>query len=178
MPPKIPSAKEKAKTYAKTMLTKSSNKLASLVADEKCTLEELEAVMEDFDKKLIEYDEKQMEASLEIEDEEQLIADAEAGCDYRDKVLTPRAPATVLFKKLSPKEADGESVKTTPTEQAAQMGGKLPKLELETFDGGSDGFIRWTPWWEHYESVIHTNERMTCVVKFTYLRTILTGVDL
>ena len=175
MPPKAVSAKEKAKTYAKTLLTKSSNKLAGLVADEKCSLEELESAMEDFDKKLSEYDEKQMEASLEIEVEEDLIADAEAGIDYRDKILIPRAPATVLFKKLSPKETDGESVKTTPTEQAAHMGGKLPKLELETFDGGADGFIKWTPWWEHYDSVIHSNERMTEVVKFTYLRSILTG---
>ena len=175
MPPKVASPSERARTYAKTMLTKVSNKLSAVVekGDGAC-IDELESVIEDFDKKLSDYDERQREASLEIEDEADMVADAEAGFTYREKVLIPRAPATKLFKKLSPKPTDDESLRTAPTE-AAHMGGKLPKLELETFHGGVDGFLKWTPWWEHYDSVIHSNERMTDVVKFTYLRTILSG---
>ena len=48
----MPSPKEKARTYSKIMLTKVSNKLAALVQkDEAASIEELESVMEDFDKK-------------------------------------------------------------------------------------------------------------------------------
>ena len=54
MPPKVASPSERARTYAKTMLTKVSNKLSAVVekGDTAC-IDELESVIEDFDKKTL-----------------------------------------------------------------------------------------------------------------------------
>lgn len=50
---------------------------------------------------------------------------------------------------------------------------KLPKLELTTFDGT---FINWLPFWENFQSLIDSNEGLSEVDKFSYLKTALKGV--
>ena len=49
---------------------------------------------------------------------------------------------------------------------------KLPKLTLPRFDGRLD---RWTTFWDSFESAIHTNNDLSDVDKFNYLRSLLEG---
>ena len=43
---------------------------------------------------------------------------------------------------------------------------KLPKLELQTFDGK---LMEWQEFWDSFESAIHNNQALSNVQKFTYL---------
>jgi len=52
---------------------------------------------------------------------------------------------------------------------------KLPKLTLPHFNGNQ---VRWTAFWDSYESVIHSNDELTEVDKFNYLRSLLEGSGL
>ena len=49
---------------------------------------------------------------------------------------------------------------------------KLPKLSLMTFNGDP---TQWTPFWESFESTIHTNTNLADIDKFKYLQRSLTG---
>ncbi|XP_042147414.1 uncharacterized protein LOC121836553 [Ixodes scapularis] len=60
---------------------------------------------------------------------------------------------------------------TTQTQsRAGQL--KLPKLELQRFDGEK---LNWLPFWEQFRQAIHDNIELSGVEKFLYLRTVLTG---
>ena len=48
----------------------------------------------------------------------------------------------------------------------------LPKLNITKFDGHS---LHWKEFWESFEVSIHTNDVLSPVDKFNYLRTLLTG---
>ncbi|XP_040078996.1 uncharacterized protein LOC115317588 [Ixodes scapularis] len=60
---------------------------------------------------------------------------------------------------------------TTQTQNpAGQL--KLPKLELQRFDGEK---LNWLPFWEQFRQAIHDNIELSGVEKLLYLRTVLTG---
>lgn len=49
---------------------------------------------------------------------------------------------------------------------------KLPKLTLPHFSGNP---IKWTAFWDSYESAIHSNDELSEVDKFNYLHSLLEG---
>ena len=49
---------------------------------------------------------------------------------------------------------------------------KLPKISLETFSGNPQ---KWQSFWDCFESLIHSNEDLTHIDKFNYLRSTLSG---
>ena len=49
---------------------------------------------------------------------------------------------------------------------------KLPKISLPHFRGNP---IRWTAFWDCFESAIHRNDRLSHIDKFNYLRSLLEG---
>ena len=49
---------------------------------------------------------------------------------------------------------------------------KLPKLTLPHFNGN---LTKWTAFWDSYESAIHSNDELSEVDKFNYLRSLLEG---
>ena len=50
---------------------------------------------------------------------------------------------------------------------------KLPKISLSRFNGRP---VNWIPFWDSYESAIHSNHVLSGVDKFNYLRSLLDGV--
>lgn len=66
-----------------------------------------------------------------------------------------------FFKKQS------ESRKVTNTTNV-----KLPKLEIRSFNGEK---IRWIEFWDSFESAVHTNENISEIDKFNYLKSKLVG---
>ena len=58
---------------------------------------------------------------------------------------------------------------------AAQPGGstlKLPKLEIEKFDGR---ILKWQEFWDSFSAAVHNNTRLQNIEKFTHLRSKLCG---
>ena len=51
-------------------------------------------------------------------------------------------------------------------ELSYRRGFKLPKFVLQKFDGG---ILRWKQFEESFEAVVHENERISNIEKFTYL---------
>ena len=49
---------------------------------------------------------------------------------------------------------------------------RLPKLQLKRYSGDPKN---WQEWWDSFEAVIHSNDRISEVEKFTHLRSLLEG---
>lgn len=62
----------------------------------------------------------------------------------------------------------------TPTPTVAHTSDrvKLPKISLPHFRGNS---VRWTAFWDSFNSAIHSNDRLSEIDKFNYLRSLLEG---
>ena len=75
-----------------------------------------------------------------------------------------------LEKALSNKASVDGSARARSNNQA---GIRLPKLELRKFNGN---FQDWNAWWDSFESAIHTNNSISMVDKFNYLRTLVTDI--
>ena len=59
-----------------------------------------------------------------------------------------------------------------PTPTAAADRVKLPKISLPHFHGD---LLRWTAFWDSFESAVHSNDRLSVIEKFNYLRSLLEG---
>ena len=59
-----------------------------------------------------------------------------------------------------------------PTSTTAPDRVKLPKISLPHFRGE---LLRWTAFWDSFESAVHSNSRLSEIDKFNYLRSLLEG---
>ena len=59
-----------------------------------------------------------------------------------------------------------------PTSTTAADRVKLPKISLPHFRGD---LLRWTAFWDSFESAVHSNDRLSEIDKFNYLRSLLEG---
>ncbi|XP_070550259.1 uncharacterized protein [Ptychodera flava] len=57
-------------------------------------------------------------------------------------------------------------------EQSTSVAVKLPKLDLNCFDGD---VLKWKEFWDCFESAIHKNPKLSAIEKFNYLRSKLSG---
>ena len=73
----------------------------------------------------------------------------------------------VTESRTIPTETPPTIVATTPTDRV-----KLPKISLPHFRGN---LTRWTAFWDSFHSAIHTNDRLSAIDKFNYLRLLLEG---
>ena len=129
--------------------------LAELVDDEKSTEEDVTAEIRD-------------SARLKAEVTQRLAA-----IDEKLNVVTGTPPqasesgATSSF--LNESQENGHINAATPaTQKSARV--KLPKLEVRKFNGK---LHEWQEFWDSFESAIHTNESLSNVDKFSYLRGLL-----
>lgn len=85
--------------------------------------------------------------------------------------------------RATPPTDSPRSTIETPTRTVPSAGGggsppvhgtkvKLPKLSLPRFSGDP---IKWTAFWDSYESAIHSSDGLSGVDKFNYLRSLLEG---
>ena len=127
----------------------------------KLTLNEKLDTLRKFDSEIIELTpEDGLEGEIQQSDEyKERMYDAVTKIDRVVGTLrTP--PATAVARTSSPA--------ATTHERRAKA--KLPKLSLPHFNGN---LMKWTSFWDSYESAIHNNDELTDVDKFNYLRSLL-----
>ena len=116
---------------------------------------------------------------VEEEDIEEEIADSSEFMDEIDICLTTLEDAT---------RVEAENVVTPPTQSNSSQqdqqvdepghgsgGGskvRLPKLQLPSFDGN---FKDWSAFWDSFDSAINSNQSLTPIERFSYLRASLRG---
>ena len=104
-----------------------------------------------------------------IEAEEEIGAEIESADTYNQRVhdllLTMKAHVT---RGATPPGERRRDPSATVSRQA-----RLPKLNLPVFDGR---LTSWLPFWELYDSAVHSNPELYPIQKFTYLKTLLSGV--
>ena len=75
---------------------------------------------------------------------------------------TPPDPPTTEPRTI-PTESHAAVVTTTPTTDRV----KLPKISLPQFRGN---LMKWTAFWDSFTSAVHTNDQLSEIDKFNYLR--------
>ena len=87
---------------------------------------------------------------------------------------TPADPTAGTLPVVDPPSGEGGGPPRTHPTPPATHGSKvkLPKLTLPHFNGSP---VRWTAFWDSYESAIHHNEELSNVDKFNYLRSLFEG---
>ena len=84
----------------------------------------------------------------------------------------PLGTSLVNSEKESQVQAQ-ESLRTMPHTSASICSSiyhRLPKLDLPVFDGD---VLEWQSFWDSYESAINTNQSLSDVQRFTYLKSLL-----
>ena len=72
----------------------------------------------------------------------------------------------------SPAVASAATVVTAPSESTTYNKPKLPKLTLPRFKGD---LTAWTTFWDLFKSMVHENNGIPKVDKFSYLKSLLEG---
>ena len=158
--------KIRARTAARGWVTRTCTKLEDLCKQEVIDVQAVSEALNDLNERLNNLDNTQSVVELVI-DEEDLDADIEAACVFREKALQCRLLA---LKTLSSFE-DRDEVRSHSSESSTVVEAKLPKLELPTFGGD---IKNWTPFWEQFETVVDRGD-LPDVTKFAYLRSLLEG---
>ena len=90
-----------------------------------------------------------------------------------DKILTQITEAENRAQIFSDKLLERVSeMKMESRRQPEEISTRLPKLEMEKFDGNP---LNYYTFWSQFEAVVDMNKRLTDVEKFNYLRVFLTG---
>ena len=86
-----------------------------------------------------------------------------------ERPATPHAEATRPDEATrTPPEEPTPHADVTPRADSV----KLPKIGLPHFNGD---LMKWTPFWDSFDSAIHQNARLSEIDKFNYLRPLLEG---
>ena len=163
------------RSAAKGWVTRCMRNLEAFVllgAQGNCDVFELEAAIEDFNKRLDVLDEAQyaVEAALPEDVLEQDIANS---ADYREAAVRVKVKAIRLLSSMR-SDSDGSQSghrSTGSMYQDEYQDVRLPKINLPTFDGK---VTEWQSFWERFESGVH-QKRLRDVDKFHYLRSVLEG---
>lgn len=152
----------------------------------KTTIERKRDVINDLDKAILD-GVKSEEIEAEIEDTSAfmdvinltLIAVNEAD---EAGISAGNENGTVESPSQQQQPQNQESVQQVTSEQeihntsglsvGSKVRARLPKLQLSTFDGK---FTEWQSFWDNFESVIDSNEDLSEIDKFSYLRASLRG---
>ena len=130
---------------------------------------------------------------LELTADEGIEAEIDHADQYQENIqrILSKVNKAMLSSRTSTPGGDSargvDPAHTTPTTGASvpPVGGggtppvhgtgtkvKLPKLTLPRFSGNP---LRWTAFWDSYESAVHKSDELSEVDKFNYLRSLLEG---
>ena len=132
---------------------------------------------------------------LELTPDDAIEAEIDHADQYQDniqrilsklnKAITAPAPRTDPIPRTDPTPivppapaAGAPTISDPPVGEraipSAHHGNKvrLPKLTLPHFNGNP---VKWTGFWDSYDSAIHSNDELSEVDKFNYLRSLLEG---
>ena len=116
---------------------------------------------------------------VEDEDIEEEIADSSEFMDKIDICLTTLEDATRVEAEnvvTPPTQANSSQQDQQVDEPGHGSGGRskvrLPKLQLPSFDGN---FKDWSAFWDSFDLAINSNQSLTPIERFSYLRASLQG---
>ena len=84
--------------------------------------------------------------------------------------VSPTLDRTTKSPEVTRKEPGDAVCATLPLPSCESV--KLPKISLPHFRGNH---MKWTAFWDSFESAIHRNEHLSKIDKFNYLRSLLEG---
>lgn len=128
----------------------------------------LKTVHSTIEKKLEKYLQLSEEISEELQDEEQLFQDTKKASDYEVRVKNELLILSNFIKSKEP--TDNISTVTVESRNSNQKSVRLPKLEIERFDGDP---VKWKSFFDSFNSTIHENENLSNVEKMSYLKSFL-----
>ncbi|CAF1415219.1 unnamed protein product, partial [Didymodactylos carnosus] len=132
----------------------------------------LRGKFEQYKNLLAEYDEIiQQTTNDEDELRDELTESLQIADDLQTALIELEVKIATLSNIGSNEVADSRSV-TSNQKSNQRLMPKLPKLEVKKFDGDR---IRWQEFWDQFDSSIHSNEFISDVDKFKYLRSYLDG---
>lgn len=112
---------------------------------------------------------------VELVEDERGLADEIEQADKYKETLYECVLKVDRFLKATPPTPDTPTVPPVPPPVAPPADArinrvKLPKLQLRSFNGD---LVKWTAFWESFESAIHRNTELSEVEKFNYLNSLL-----
>ena len=88
--------------------------------------------------------------------------------ERRYQLEMERIEEKITIEKLHVEQIKAEAEKKIAmTKENTKLTVKLPKIELRKFDGD---ILKWTEFWDAFESTIHSNKSLHNVDKFNYLK--------
>ena len=163
----------KKRSAAKGWLTRAGNKLKDVSESSDTTETLLTLCLEDFQKRLSNFDLVQTEVECLLESDE-LEKDIEEIATFRDDKLIclTLAQEKLLTFRQKPDPSDNSSEINAPRSSShSSVSAKLPKLELPRFSGC---VTEWYSFWDKFNAVVHDSS-LPEVTKFTYLQSVLRG---
>ena len=156
------------KISAQGWLTRSVSKIEQAVSSKEVKLLALSDLLDDFDKRLVDFDVAEAEYEQELSETD--IADAiETAGEVRDRAILSKQKAVKLLSELK-KMASAEAGHEVRSDSASDKV-RLPKLQLPKFSGD---VLKWPQFWDSFSVTVDSSD-MSDVTKLTYLRSLLTG---
>lgn len=165
-----PSEQSRKRTASKGWLTRSRENLNTLMTTpEDTTLLNLSAAIDDFEKRLLKFDECQSDYELTIEDEDSLMGDIQKSGEFRDLAMVSLIKAKEMYNKMNISHDHNGS--DNISHSSAQVDVRLPKLNLPKFSGD---VLQWQSFWDQFVASVDSTD-LPGVSKFTYLLSLLEG---
>ena len=131
------------------------------------TVVALNDAIDEFDKRLANFDDIQSELELSIETEEALLDCVNKAADFREKARVSRVNAASKLIELT--QSDQDVVDKSTCVSTADV--KLPKLTLPKFSGD---VLEWQSFWDQFKVNVHDSD-LPVGSKFSYLLSLLQG---
>ena len=133
-------------------------------------LRTIQSQLKDKQKKLDRLDDEKLGLISEEGEADDCVKEGKEAGQFRSKV---QAAIMQIHGRLDDKlQCSGsiESLSTTATLYTRKVRARLPKLEMRKFSGKP---YDWQEFWDAFHSLVHENEELCQVDKFTYLRYLL-----
>ena len=104
-------------------------------------------------------------------EEKDIEAEIEQASEYGKKIRSVRTSADVLLEQYCDINSVVPDIPDDARSQSETTEAKVPKIELPKFSGDVRA---WMGWWEQFDVIVNSTDKAD-VIKFTYLRSLVTG---
>ena len=108
---------------------------------------------------------------IDLMDEDALEDEIHQSDEWKEKIFNALTRMNKVFNSTTPPTSMSATPPTPPSvppDRGAKV--RLPKITLPHFNGN---LMKWTSFWDSYESAVHNNRELSDVDKFNYLRSLL-----
>ena len=106
-----------------------------------------------------------------VEDETKIATEIEEAADFNERIYEymVKIDSILCLKQEKPDPVNQHPVLAATAVQSATKSTRLPKLILKKFNGET---YQWQSFWDSFSSSVDTNESLSDVEKFNYLRSL------